>query len=315
VARRGLARALDGYLLRDAEEAAQARSDAQQDAIVRYCDAARSRMKAADALLEPSEALGALALYRDAAVLLLAALAKARDAGAGLSAKPSEAWSILDDAATPSGRPAGFDEARAVLEEDGVLAIDALSPDDRLALRTAAQEAVRWLARSVDARPVRVLRAVRWLRVGVVAAFVLGVLGWAIFWRPNIALGKPASASSLVRTSPPATGVTNGIIEPSFGVQTTFEDQPWVMVDLGKPHALGEVRVYNRGDGWADEGLPFVLEVSIDGVNWTVIDRRAASFSQVIPWKAKAHGARGRYVRLRCPHRGYIAIDEIKVFE
>jgi hypothetical protein len=315
VARRGLARALDGYLLRGAEQISLARTGPQQAAIARYCDAATSRMKAADTLLEPSEALGALLLYRDAAVLLLAAMAKASDAGADLCTKPSEAWSILDGVATPPHRPEGFDQARATLAQDDVLAIDALSPADRFALRKAAQDAVRWLALGVDPRPVRVLRTVRKVRVGVAAALLFGVLFWALLWRPNIALGKPASASSLLRGSPPAGGVTNGQMESTFGVQTTVEDQPWVMVDLGKPYALGEVRVYNRADGWLDDGLPFVIELSIDGVTWTTIDRRTTSFSESQPWKAKAHGTLGRYVRVRCPHHGYIAIDEIKVYQ
>ncbi len=315
VARRGLARALDGYLLRGAEQTSLARTGPQQAAIARYCDAAASRMKAADTLLEPSEALGALLLYRDAAVLLLAALAKASDAGADLPSKPSEAWSILDGAATPPRRPEGFDRARAALAQDDPLAIDALSPDNRFALRKAAQDAVRWLALRVDPRPVSVLRSARKVRVGVAAVLLFGVLGWALLWRPNIALGKPASASSLLHGSPPASGVTNGQIESTFGVQTTVEGQPWVMVDLGKAYPIGEVRVYNRADGWLDDGLPFVLELSVDGVAWTTINRRATSFSDSRPWKAKAHGTPARYVRVRCPHHGYIAIDEIKVFQ
>ena len=316
-ARRGLARALDGYLLRDAEQVALARTAGQEQEIARYYEAATRRMTAGDALLEPSEALGSIALYRDAAVLFLAALAKASDPAAELGAKPSEAWMVLDRAPELDGRPERFDEARAVLEQDDPLAIDSLSPSALPALRTASQETVRWLALRVDPRPVRVLRAVRRFRLGLgVAAAIalLSILGWGLFSKPNIARGKPASASSLVRGSPPAEGVTNGEIEATFGVQTTVEEQPWVMVDLGKPYALGEIRVYNRGDGWEDEGLPFALELSIDGARWTEIDRRATPFSQLLPWSARAHGALARYVRVKCPHRGYIAISEIKVY-
>jgi len=71
---------------------------------------------------------------------------------------------------------------------------------------------------------------------------------------PNIALGKPADQSSHSEWSRGATaqedaaGAVNGTITGDAQCHTRVEMQPWWMVDLGAPHLIYEVRVFNRVD-------------------------------------------------------------------
>src|SRR5260370_26476660 len=85
---------------------------------------------------------------------------------------------------------------------------------------------------------------------------------------PLAARGKPATASSQYPGTPSATGATNGQIESSYGAHTNVEREPWIQVDLEKPYAVSEVRVYKRGDAYMDEGQPLVLEFSLDASTW-----------------------------------------------
>jgi hypothetical protein len=320
-ARGGMARALDAYLLRDRERDAARRSPLQQEEIARYFQAAKRRSAAADALGEPCEAVVATILYRDAALLLVAALGKANDTGAAFPGTAVEAREAFDrltlDLDRREDNAENLNLFRSALRSDDPLVFDKLAPADLVGVRAAAQEVVSWLRARLDPRPVTQLRATRRLRV---AAWALGLAALAcfslsaLFSTSNVARGKPTFASSQYPGTPPATGATNGQVEPSYGAHTNVEDEPWIRVDLEKPYAVKEVRVYNRADGWVDEGLPLVLEFSLDGSAWKEIDRRTTPYSQAAPWIAKAHRARARYVRLRVPRHGYIAISEIEVF-
>jgi hypothetical protein len=201
---------------------------------------------------------------------------------------------------------------------DDPLELDELPSEEQQNVRGAAQEIAAWLRTRVDPRPVVMLRRARWLRV-VVAAFavlaaILGLVSW-VSAPKNIARGKPTTASSHHPGTPSASGATNGQIEAAYGVHTEAEAEPWVMVDLGRPYSLGEVRVYNRGDGWQDEGLPIALDISVDGSGWREVDRRTTPYSQAQPWVTKIHSPPVRYVRVRRPVRGVIAISEIEVYQ
>ncbi|HEV3194406.1 MAG TPA: discoidin domain-containing protein [Polyangiaceae bacterium] len=318
-ARHRISRTLDAYLLRDTERVAAARSPSQQDEIERYFDAAKKRIVAADLLVEPGDALGATILYRDAAVCLIASLAKANDAHAALPRTAVEAWQTFDLLALSrkDAQPAALNEVRSVLEDGDPLAFDRLAQDDLVRVRTATREVVSWLRARVDPRPVPLLRATRRLRIGVgvfAGAMVIYFSLSTLLSSPNVARGKPTTASSQYPGTPIAAGATNGQIESSYGVHTNVEDEPWVRVDLEKPYAVSEVRVYNRGDAYIDEGLPIALEFSLDAITWTEIDRRTTPYTQAHPWIAKPHRVRTRYVRLKIPRHGYIAISEIEVF-
>jgi hypothetical protein len=86
------------------------------------------------------------------------------------------------------------------------------------------------------------------------------------------------------------------------------------MVDLQASRGIKDIVIYNRGDGWFDEGLPFVLELSENGKDFTEVARRSETFSQDHPWTYTAPtGLHARYVRVRAPHVGYVALSEIEV--
>lgn len=71
---------------------------------------------------------------------------------------------------------------------------------------------------------------------------------------PNIALGKHADQSSISQwsrgatTAEDAAGPISGDITGEAQSHTDLEEQPWWMVDLGAPHLLYEVRLFNRVD-------------------------------------------------------------------
>ena len=71
---------------------------------------------------------------------------------------------------------------------------------------------------------------------------------------PNVALGKQAEQSSHsewsngTTTRQDAAGVVNGRITGKAQCHTSLETRPWWMVDLGAPHLIYEVRVFNRVD-------------------------------------------------------------------
>jgi capsular polysaccharide biosynthesis protein len=71
---------------------------------------------------------------------------------------------------------------------------------------------------------------------------------------PNVALGKRADQSSISQysrgatTADDAAGAINGSITGQAQCHTDLEMRPWWMVDLGEPHLIYEIRVFNRVD-------------------------------------------------------------------
>jgi hypothetical protein len=69
---------------------------------------------------------------------------------------------------------------------------------------------------------------------------------------PNVALGKQADQSSMsewsrgATTREDASGVVSGSITGDAQCHTGLENDPWWMVDLGSPHLIYEIRVFNR---------------------------------------------------------------------
>jgi capsular polysaccharide biosynthesis protein len=69
---------------------------------------------------------------------------------------------------------------------------------------------------------------------------------------PNVALGKPADQSSVSEwsrgktTQEDAAGLVSGTITGDAQCHTALEPHPWWSVDLGTPHLIYEVRVFNR---------------------------------------------------------------------
>ena len=120
--------------------------------------------------------------------------------------------------------------------------------------------------------------------------------------------------SSKHPASPDEVGLVDGVIDEPFGAHTMAGNPAWVMVDLGRPQWVGRVKVYNRGDGWFDEGLPFALEFSDDGVTFTEVDTRSTSFSQAEPWVYLGRPRQTRFLRVSGKMGGYVALSELEAY-
>ena len=109
-------------------------------------------------------------------------------------------------------------------------------------------------------------------------------------------------------------GVVNGEIEATYGVHTAL-GSGWVMVDLGEPHKLGQVKIYNRADAFFDDGLPLSLELSDDGLKFVLAERRTTGFTCITPWifDVPRSTAPARFVRVRSDN--FVALTEIEIYE
>jgi hypothetical protein len=273
--------------------------------------AALGRLEAASLLDARIDAPSAIALYRDAMRLLVSAAAIAEQSD-------GDDWNAIAAIAKRRGTPLHprWEELRAIVTKDDPAFVDTLPPSEAASLREAFAEATSELCAMVEPRTPQEIRKTR--RLGKIAGIVASAL--IVVWlldlaiRPrNVALGKEVTTSSRHPTSPDPGGATNGEIESTFGVHTNVEDEPWIQVDLGRPHLIKRVRVYARGDGYEEEGVPLVIELSPNANAWREVARRDKPYGQLSPWVARIDTQRGRYVRVRMPRRGYIALAEIEV--
>ncbi len=168
----------------------------------------------------------------------------------------------------------------------------------------------------IDPRTPVDVRIARWRRIGIVLA-VLTFFVWmgirAMSRPQNFARNAFVTSSSQFPGTPPPSAVVNGDIEGKFGVHTQIQDGAWVLLDLGEVHSMKEIRIYNRGDEYAREVPPLVLETSLDGKQYDVVDRRDTLFGQADPWVIRKP-QKARYVRVSKPGRGYIALAEIEIY-
>ena len=317
-------RARDRFLLSDALKEAVAR-DADRQALIRvYYAAALDRSAVADQLNDERGAVAAMLLYREALPLLVASIALAHDpdfrsVGAVLPAGAS-AWEVLLDLFQRRHLPAlpkNLDVARAALEAPEPLTFDRLPPQTLLDRRAAVQVTMRRLRRLVDVRTPSELkskRAARLLGVVILVGLILFGIAWAVR-SPDLALGKPVTVSSRHPASiapPDNSGLTNGVIEPAYGIMTN-PGPGWVMVDLQANLPIWRVEVFNRRDTDFDMGLPLMLETSSDGVTFKLADTRSQPFSSSRPWIFRApRGTRGRFIRIRS--NTLVALNEVEVY-
>ena len=195
--------------------------------------------------------------------------------------------------------------------------LDSLDQDALTALRGALDAAVTQHRRGVEVRSLTHIRAARVGRVAGLAVLIVWLLvslATRLFSPPNLARGKPVSASSRYPGTPDGTGLVDGDTGGTYAIHTNREAEAWVMVDLQGSHPIATVKVYNRGDGWFDEGLPLAVEFSDDGVTWQQVAVRTEHFDQSPPWRVDAAGRSARFVRLRVSGTGIVALGELEVF-
>jgi hypothetical protein len=319
---RSRARAVWGsFVLADNERVAAACVRSVRDEVRALAQAAGAHAAVADRLLD-GHAASALALYREATVLYMAAVVAARTGETPVEALRAEDVLARFRALSPEEAAAGEPEGRAAFLES------VRAPDPRAAERLPRPEAllaaetaravVRSLAALVEPRSLGEIRFIRRARLVALGAAALGLAVWLatlIAAPPNLALHKPVTTSGVhpSSTSPPA-GLTDGVRTGDYGVHTSVSDAPWVTVDLLGVYLVDAIKVYNRGDGWFDEGLPMTVQLSQNGADFVDVATRTTSFGQLVPWTIEVPRRAARYVRVRGPKGKYVALTELEVF-
>lgn len=307
----------DAFLLAGIERRIAGRSlDAQQRIRALY-DAASLRASIASELLQAHQHGAAFSLLREAAKLYTAALAVEKGLSDGSAFGESPGLDQIDDLLGPAAA-SDFSEITSWLEHPDPLYFDQLEHDEALAKRAKVDRMLDTLRQRIEPRTLREVRRLRLYRLAmlaVVAAFAVSAGAWVALSPKNIALGKPSFASSRHPQSiAPPNGLTDGETSGAYGVHTQDEENAWVMVDLLFTQQIGKIKVFNRGDGYFDEGLPFALELSENGSDFVVVDERTKPFSRLRPWLHDARGQKARYVRIRKLGRGYVALSEIEIY-
>lgn len=278
--------------------------------------AALRRAEAARALRHDEHDVAALSLERDAAALLLSALATIHAGHDGSVMAPSAAWATLDSLLQQkllSDPPATLERTRELLASDDVLTLENLSPPRARAARAAVARTLSWLRGAIEARSERELRHTRVVRTSLFV-LALGVLPFAGRWLlgpPNLAIYHPATASSLRSGGAPLGTLTDGTSKGA-PVVTMQQDTPWLRVDLLDPATLQDVVVHLPAKQPSDM-FPLVLELSDDDEGFAQVARLPAPPADRTPWRVPLAGRRARYVRLLHPGTGSLAVTELEV--
>jgi hypothetical protein len=130
----------------------------------------------------------------------------------------------------------------------------------------------------------------------------------------NIALGKPVRVSSYKQKPPDGHELVDGRPGFTFAVETNVEESPSVVIDLLSEHAIDRIVIHNRADGWWDDCLPLVVELSRDDRTYTELARRVTYFGFDTPWVVQASGRMARFVRIRVARRSYLALGRVEIF-
>jgi hypothetical protein len=259
-------------------------------------------------------------LCRDAVAMLARARAAQRDASLDFDdLRRLDGAGDVPDLPVDQGDETGEDarRVREALAAGDALYLDRLDRGDLARLRVALRRTARALGEHIEARSPQQIRAIRRGRLVALLVVAVAIVGLGAWWSVapvNIAVGKPVHASSHIPTAPDESELVDGRHGFVFGVHTTVEESPHVDIDLLDVYAIDRIAVYNRADGWWDECLPLVVELSRDGTHFAEIGRRTEYFGFDVPWTIVAPGPVGRVVRLRVEGRGYLALRRVEIF-
>ncbi|MDP9002472.1 MAG: discoidin domain-containing protein, partial [Myxococcota bacterium] len=307
------------FTLARAERAAREFAPPQYERIRTYHDAGERRLLAGRRVTQP---ISAAVLLREAVLcyLLAAEIARdekatdeslaARDLGEAMPELPAEPM-------RPDAIPSDDARVRAALAARDVPYFDRLSGEDAARVRWALDRAASMLRKGVEVRSIASIRGERWGRIAAlgvlfVYAAIAGVR--ALVVPRNVALHKPVVASSVWYTPADGQDIVDGDIGTSFGIHTQMEESPNVVIDLLDNYRVQRVKVHNRVDGWYDDCLPLVVELSTDGKTYAELARRDDHFDSDPPWIAEAGDKLARYVRVRVARKSYLALSEVEVF-
>jgi hypothetical protein len=142
---------------------------------------------------------------------------------------------------------------------------------------------------------------------------------------PNIALGKPATQSSISAQSRNANlradagGAVNGLVTGTFGFHTGQDDPPWWMVDLEDCYRLKQIWVFNRLD--VPSNLQHIrILISANGRDWTMlVDHRSegnygGAWGEPLMIAIGEDAQLARFVRVELGGPGVLHLDQVKIF-
>ena len=124
-----------------------------------------------------------------------------------------------------------------------------------------------------------------------------------------------------ITTRDDAAGGCDGVTNGKWGFHTSEHESPWWQVDLGKPHPLAQVRLWNRADndGSALRASKFRLLLSNDGATWSEKYRHNGQvfFGYRMPDRSplvvKLANDEARFVRVQLPGKTFLHLDEVEV--
>ena len=317
-------RARDGvrefFLLERAQKQSEALGASQRETIRTYHEAASRRISVARDLRGPVQTPAALLLYQQGAFFYALAYLVNKDENlVPGSQTPEETFRKLDSAIQENGltAPKEFERARSMLVSTDHLQLDRVTAEEASRRVEDLDVAARWLGHLLDPRSPRELKAARVIRVlvGSVAALALLIhFGFRIFAPKNLALNKPAVASSYM-FSTAASGAVDGSRSGQYGFHSQLESSPWLSIDLGRDFAITRIDVFGRTDGYYDQSVPLALEASADNTDYRQVALRSETFSDYDPWVIKpAPPLVTRYLRLHTMRPSYLVLGEVEVY-
>jgi hypothetical protein len=123
---------------------------------------------------------------------------------------------------------------------------------------------------------------------------------------PNIALNKPATASSAENASTPASAANDGSLTTRWS--SAFSDPQWIRIDLQSVYNLTGARIF-----WeAAAAKNFEIQVSSDGITWTSVYSTSSGNGGTDSF---AFTAAARYVRMNSTARNTQYGNSIYEFE
>jgi hypothetical protein len=318
------AAALEFFSLARARRAVRERSpEARREVRARYL-AARSRLRVAEQLSPETELGAALPLYREGfAALVGACIAAVEGCGREVAYDVEAAWADLGRVWPLLKIPASLDRfrlARDLLCRAPSLEVQPVEREEAVAACDQLTHLVALLTRAVEPRTMGQLRRSRAIRVApFVAALVAIPLALGrydpVASSANLALHTTVTLSSKHPHSvAPPDGLVNGKVEFAYGAHTDIQEDPWILVDLGRPVHIGKIVVYNRGDGYLDECLPLIVEAGLDRYRFEPVATRNDVFTSTNPWVIDKLDTTAQYVRLRKTGKTYIALSELAVY-
>jgi hypothetical protein len=322
------ARLGEALTLREAERRAKGYTPEQSAALARLYDAAIERLRSARDLRDATRIGAASAVYRETLLLVPRTVLLAWDPARAVDGVDApSAWRELEARLIASGpdarfadrkgrRVQAFRDAQALAEQPDPLFLDKLRPVEALQKLDAAHVTLTRLLSTVEARSARALRRSRLLRLTSLGLlFLAGLVGLVLLAvRPkNVALDKPAQASSYWPGSPPAGALFNGKLDSPWGSATQRGAEAWFAVDLLEEHRISRVVVYNRSDPTGRETLPFAVELSADGKSYREVGRLLGRATPAERWQLDLEGKQGRFVRVKKLDARGLALAEIEV--